>query len=121
MANLIRNYDSQRCIDFSVTKCGVCYKPEKVNSTTRETIGILGLQINTKEMTLSLRRETDPYNSTMSGGLLSAKNFSVKFDKVYWHTSVNGRSYIARENSVLLPPTGANIKSEKAGEIPRVY
>ena len=119
MENLIRNYDSQGCIDFSVTKCGVRYKTE--NSTTRETIGILGLQINTKEMTLSLRRETNPYNSTMSGGLLSAKNFSVKFDKVYWHTFVNGRSYIARENSVLLPPTGANIKSEKAGEIPRVY
>ena len=56
----------------------------------------------------------------MSGGLLSTQNFSVKFDKVNWPTFANGPSYIARENSVLFPPTGANIKSKKAGELPGV-
>ena len=53
----------------------------------------------------------------MSGGLLSAQNISVKFDKVNWPTLVNGPNYIARESSVSFPPTGANIKSEKAGEL----
>ena len=56
----------------------------------------------------------------MSGGLFSAKNFSVTFGKVYWPTFVNGPSYIARENPILFPPTGGNIKSEKTGEIQRV-
>ena len=93
---LTRNYESQGYIDFSVAKFWVCYKSEKVNFTTGETIGVLGLQINREEMTLSLRREIDPYNSAMSGGLLSVKNFSVKFDKVYWPTFANGPSYIAR-------------------------
>ena len=56
----------------------------------------------------------------MSGGLFSAKNSSVKFGKVYWPTFVNGPGYIARENPILFPPTGGNIKSEKTGEIQRV-
>ena len=34
----------------------------------------------------------------MSGGLISTKNFSVKFDKVIRLTFVNGPNYIAREN-----------------------
>ena len=60
--DLTINYDSQVYIDFSVAKCGVNYKPEKVNSIISEIIGILGLQVNTEEMTLILRRETNPYN-----------------------------------------------------------
>ena len=59
--DLTINYDSQGYIDFSVAKCGVNYKPEKVNSITSEIIGILGLQVNIEEMTLILRRETNPY------------------------------------------------------------
>ena len=70
--------------------------------------------------TVSLRRKTGSYNSTMSGGLLSAQNFSVKFDKINWPTFVNGLSYIAWENSILFSPTGANVKSEKVGELPGV-
>ena len=64
------------------------------------------------------RRETDPYNSTMSGGLFSTKNFSGKFDKVNWPTFVNGLSYIAREISISFPPTGTNVKSKNAVELP---
>ena len=45
----------------------------------------------------------------MPGGLLSTENISVKIDKVNWPTFVHGPSYIARENSILFPPTGANI------------
>ena len=70
--------------------------------------------------TVSLKRKTDSYNSTMSGGLLSTQNFSVKFSKVNWPTFVNGPNYITRENSISFSPTGANIKSEKLGELPRV-
>ena len=43
-------------------------------------------------MTLSLTTETDSYNSTMLGGLLLIKIFSVKFDKVNWPTFVIGSS-----------------------------
>ena len=56
----------------------------------------------------------------MSGGLPSTQNFSVKFNKVNWSTFFNGPSYIARENAILFPPIGANIKSGKAGELPEV-
>ena len=56
----------------------------------------------------------------MPEGLLSTKNFSVKFDRVNLPTFVNGPSYIARENSISFPPAGANINSEKIGELPRV-
>ena len=42
-------------------------------------------------------------------------------DKVNWPTLVDGPSYIARKSSVLFPPTRANIKSEKAGELPGIY
>ena len=75
----------------------------------------LGLQINTEKMTVSLRRKTDSYNSTMSGGLLSNQNFSVKFNKVNWSTFVNGPSFIARENSI------SSLKNEKTGELPGVF
>ena len=53
----------------------------------------------------------------MSVGLLSVQNFSVNFDKINWPTFVNGLSYIAWENSISFSPTGANVKSEKAGEL----
>ena len=56
----------------------------------------------------------------MLGDLLSTQNFSVKFNKVNWSTFVNDPSYIARENSISFSPIGANIKSEKAGELPEV-
>ena len=56
----------------------------------------------------------------MSGGLLSTKNFNVKYEKVNWPTFVNGPSYIAMKNSILFLPTEADIKSEKAGELPGV-
>ena len=105
-ADLTENYDSEGYIDFSVAKFGVCHKSEKVNSTTSETIGISEVTDKYRgDDTVSLRRETDYYNSTMSG-LFSTKNFSFKFDKVKWPTFVNGPSYIARKNS----PTGANTK-----------
>ena len=52
----------------------------------------MGLQMNAEEMTLSLTRETDSYNSTMLGGLLLIKIFSVKFDKINWPTFVIGSS-----------------------------
>ena len=57
----------------------------------------------------------------MSGGVLSTQNFSIKFDKITWPTFVNNPNYIARENSMLFSPTGANIKSEKVGELPGVH
>ena len=56
----------------------------------------------------------------MLGDLLSTQNFSVKFNKVNWSTFVNDPSYIARENSISFSPIGANIKSEKAGELTEV-
>ena len=56
----------------------------------------------------------------MSGGLLSTQSLNVKFDRVNWPTSVDGLSYIARENSISFPPTGAKYKSEKAGKVLRV-
>ena len=46
----------------------------------------------------------------MSGGLLSTQSLNVKFDRVNWPTSVDGLSYIARENSISFPPTGAKYK-----------
>ena len=70
---------------------------------------------NRENDTVSLRREADLNNSTMSGGLFSIKNLSVKFDKDNWPSFVLGPSYIVRENLILFPPTGANIRSEKAG------
>ena len=119
--DLTGNYDSEGYIDFSVAKFGVCYKSEKVNPTTSETIGISGFTDKYRgNDTVSLRRKTDSYNSTMSGDLLSTQNFSVKFDKVNWSTFVNGPSYIARKNSISLSSAGANIKSEKSGELPGV-
>ena len=109
-------YNSEGYIDFSVAKFGLCHKSEKVNPTTSETIGISGVTGKYRGSdTVSLKRKTDSYNSTMSGGLISNQNFSVKFDKVNWPTLVGGPSYIARENPVSFPPTGANLKSEKAG------
>ena len=56
----------------------------------------------------------------MSTGLLSTQNFSIKFDKVNLPTFVNGPSDIGRETSISFSSTGANIKSEKAGELPGV-
>ena len=56
----------------------------------------------------------------MSGGLLSTKNFNVKYEKVNRPTFVNGPSYIAIKNSILFLPTEADITSEKAGELPGV-
>ena len=60
----------------------------------------LGLQKNTEEMTVSLRRKTDSDNSAMPGGIPSTQNFNVTFSKVNWPTFVNSQSYIARENSI---------------------
>ena len=75
----------------------------------------LGLQINTEETIMSLRRKIDSDNSAMPGDLPSTQNFNVTLNKVNWSTFVNCQSYIARENSFSFSPTGANIKSEKAG------
>ena len=80
----------------------------------------LGLQKNTEEMTVSLRRKTDSDNSAMPGGIPSTQNFNVTFNKVNWPTFVNSQSYIARENSISFFPTRENNKSEKAGELPGV-
>ena len=116
--DLTGNYDSEGYIDFSVAKFGVCQKPEKVNLTPSETVGISGVTVTDKYRendTVSLRRKTDSYNSTMSGGLLSNQNFSVKFNKVNWSTFVNGPSFIARENSI------SSLKNEKAGDLPGVF
>ena len=119
--DLTGNYDSDGHINFSVAKFGVCHKSEKVNPTTSETIGISGITDKYRENdSVSLRRKTDSYNSTMLVGLLSTHNFSVKFDKVNWPTLADGPSYIARQNPISFPPTGVNIKSEKAGELPGV-
>ena len=41
--DLAGNYDSKGYFDFSIEKFGVCHKPEKVNHTTSETIGISGV------------------------------------------------------------------------------
>ena len=60
---------------------------------------ILGLQINTREMTLSLSEEKQTHNSTMSGGLLSMKNFSVKFDKVFRFHQKGQLSSLKRQGS----------------------
>ena len=115
-ADITGNYDSEGYIDFSVAKFGVCQKPEKANLTPSETVGISGVTDKYKENdTVSLRRKTDSYNSTMSGGLLSNQNFSVKFNKVNWSTFVNGPSFIARENSI------SSLKNEKTGELPGVF
>ena len=40
---LIGNYDSERYIDISVEKFGVCHKSVKSNPTTSETTGISGV------------------------------------------------------------------------------
>ena len=86
-------------------------KSEKVNPTTSETVGISGVTDKYRgNDTVTLRRKTGSYNSTMSGGLLSTQNFSVQFDEVNWPTFVNGPSYVAGENSISFPLTGANIK-----------
>ena len=115
-ADLTGNYDSEGYIDFSVAKFGVCQKPEKANLTPSETVGISGVTDKYRENdTVSLRRKTDSYNSTMSGGLLSNQNFSVKFNKVNWSTFVNGPSFIARENSI------SSLKNEKTGELPGIF
>ena len=56
----------------------------------------------------------------------SAKGFTlnqqlhVKCDKDNWPNFVNSPKYIARKNSILVPPIGTNVKSEKAGELPVV-
>ena len=86
---------------FLLQKFEVCHKSEKVNPTISETTGISGVTDQYRGIdTVSLRRKTDSYNSTMSGGSLSIQNFSAKFDKVNCPTFVNGPSYIARENSI---------------------
>ena len=87
------NYDSDGHINFSVAKFGVCHKSEKVNPTTSETIGNSGITDKYRENdSVSLKRKTYSYNSTMLVGLLSTHNFSVKFDKVNWPTLADGPS-----------------------------
>ena len=120
-ADLTWNYDRKEYINFSVAKFEVCHKSEKVNSSTSETIGVSGVADKYRRNDSVSRREINSYNSTMSGGLLSPKSLSVKFDKVNWPTFVNVPSYVTMENSILFPPIGANIKSEKPWELPGVY
>ena len=119
---LTGNYSSKGYIDFSVAKFRVCHKFEKVNLTPSKTVGISGVTDKySGNDTVSLRRKTDSYNSIISEGLLSTQNFNIKFNKVNWPTFFNGNIvYIAKENSILFSPTGANIKSKKAGELPWV-
>ena len=94
---------------------------KKVNLTPSETVRISGVtEKYGGNETVSLRRKTDSDNSAMPGGIPSTQNFNVKFNKVNWPTFVNSQSYIARENSISFFPTGENIKSEKAGELPGV-
>ena len=82
-ANLTGNYDIEGYIDFSVAKFGVCNRSENVNLPPSETTGISGVTDKYRgHGTVSLRRKTDSYNSTMSGGLLSTENFTVKFHKL---------------------------------------
>ena len=98
-ADLKGNYDNEGYIYFSVAKIGVCGKSEKVNPTTSDAIGISRFTDKYRRNGIGfLRRKTNSYNSTMSGGLLSNQNFSVKFYKVNWPTFVNSPSYIARKN-----------------------
>ena len=109
--NLTGNYNSKGYIDFSVAKFRVCHKSEKVNLTFSEAIEISEVTDKYRRNDIvSLRRKTDLFNSTMSGGLLSTQNFGVKFVKVNWPTLVNGPSRITRENSVSFSPIGASIK-----------
>ena len=70
-ADLTKNFDSKEYIHFSVAKFGVCHKSEKVNSLTSETTRICEVTDKYRgNDTVFLRRETDSYNPTMSGGLL---------------------------------------------------
>ena len=73
----------------------------------------MGLQINAEEMTLSLTRKTDSYNSTILGGLLLIKIFSVKFDKVNWLTFVIGSSNNITIDNITLS-NGRKIQQEKS-------
>ena len=81
--NLTGNYDIEGYIDFSVAKFGVCNRSENVNFPPSETTGISEVTDKYRgNGTVSHRRKTDSYNSTVSGGLLSTDNFSVKFHKL---------------------------------------
>ena len=98
------------------------YHSSNLSSIALKTMRLLELTHKCRgNDTFSLKRKTESCNSTMSGGLLSTQNFSVKFYKVNWPTFVNGSNFITRENSISFSPTGANIKSEKLGELPRVF
>ena len=69
--NLTGNYNSKGYIDFSVAKFRVCHKSEKVNLTFSEAIEISEVTDKYRRYDIvSLRRKTDLFNSTMSGGLL---------------------------------------------------
>ena len=71
-------FENEGYFNFSVAKFGVCRKYEKFNSSTSKTNRVLGLLDKYRgNDIISFRKETDTYNSTMSGGLLSTKNFSI--------------------------------------------
>ena len=108
-------------LTYFVSKFGVCHKSEKVNPTTNETIGISRVTVKYKGNHTLSRKKTESYNSTMSRRLISTQNFCFKLEKVNSPTFVNTPSYIVRKNSISFSPTGANIKSEKVGELRGVY
>ena len=64
---ITRYFDSKGYSAFTVAKFGVCYNFGKVNSSTRETTRISGVTDKYRgNNTVSLKRERDSYNSTMS-------------------------------------------------------
>ena len=69
-ADLTQKFDSKEHIHFSVAKFGVCHKSEKVNSLISKTRICEVIDKYIGNDTVFLRRETDSYNPTMSGGLL---------------------------------------------------
>lgn len=101
---------------FSVLKLDFFYKNGKINSSTSKMNRVL--QITDKYRgndTIPFQRETESYISTMSRGLLSTKNFSIKFE-------VNITSHIASNNSVSFSlTTEANISSERPRLVQGTY
>ena len=101
---------------FSVLKFDFFYKNGKINSSTSKMNRVL--QITDKYRgndTIPFQRETESYISTMSRGLLSTKNFSIKFE-------VNITSHIPSNNSVSFSlTTEANISSERPRLVQGTY
>ena len=119
-ANLTRKYDSEGYIDFSVAKLGFVINLKRSILKTVKKIEFLGLHRNTQEMalTVSLRRETGSYNSTMSKALLSTNNLMLSLTKLI--ALILSTAQVILPGKISFPPTGTDIKSKKAGELPVV-